>query len=136
MSVRTPTSRGSDRIKEEAWLKKMIRSWSEIRKRYATVAPSSVALKAMLDLVDRIESSPYATGLFAWTSMHDLCIAQTPVTYPYNGPYLRISPRQNGQIEFRYFDTTVVEKQWYRMVDGDDAFVRLESFIKQLHWFR
>jgi hypothetical protein len=113
----------------------MILPWKQIRQHYAATADSSAALKAMLNLVDEINTSPYADGLFAWTSMHDLCIAQTRVTYPYDGPYLRISPCNNGQIEFRYLDTSIVDKQWHRTVDGADAFRRLERFVNQLHWF-
>ena len=113
----------------------MTRPWSEVREHYAATANLSAALTAMLSLVDEIKSSKYANGLFAWTSMHDLCIAQTAVTYPYNGPYLRVSPRENGQLEFRYLDTSITNKQWHRTVEGKDAFKRLESFIKQLDWF-
>ena len=89
----------------------------------------------MVKLVEKIQSSPYQKGLFAWTSMHDLCIVQTPVEYPYNGPYLRIAPIKNGELEFRYIDTAIEERQWHRVVDGAEGFVRLESFVKQLHWF-
>jgi len=32
-------------------------------------------------LVSAIESSQYVEGLFAWTSMMTLCIAQIPVEY-------------------------------------------------------
>jgi hypothetical protein len=113
----------------------MIRPWSEIRQRYADTAGASAALTAMLGLVNEIESSTYANALFAWTSMHDLCIAQTAVTYPYDGPYLRISPRENGRLEFRYLDTSNADKQWHRTVEGKDAFTRLQSFVEQLHWF-
>jgi|SRR5215471_7723046 len=113
----------------------MILPWNQIRQHYSATADSSAALKAMLNLVDEITASPYADGLFAWTSMHDLCIAQTRVTYPYDGPYLRISPRDNGRLEFRYLDTPSVDKQWHRTVDGDDAFRRLERFATRLHWF-
>jgi hypothetical protein len=74
-------------------------------------------------------------GFFEWTSMYDLCIVQTPVTYPYSGPCLCISPGANGQLEFRYLDTIVDEKQWHKTVDGDEGFARLERFIDQLHWF-
>ena len=113
----------------------MIRSWQEIRNHYASLAGAGDSIGAMLKLVDEIESSPYNVGLFAWTSMHDLYIVQTPVEYPYNGPYLRISPIKNGELEFRYIDTTIEEQQWHRVVDGTNGFDRLERFIKQLHWF-
>ena len=113
----------------------MIQSWQDIRSHYANLLGAEESLIAMVKLVEKIQSSPYHVGLFAWTSMLDLCIVQTPVEYPYNGPYLRIAPIKKGELEFRYIDTAIKEKQWHRVVDGNDAFVRLELFIKQLHWF-
>jgi hypothetical protein len=113
----------------------LIRSWQEIRNHYTSLAGAGDSIGAILKLIDEIESSPYNVGLFAWTSMHDLYIVQTPVEYPYNGPYLRISPIKNGELEFRYIDTTIEEQQWHRVVDGTNGFDRLERFIKQLHWF-
>ena len=85
-------------------------------------------------LVSAIEASVLAGGLFAWTSMMDLCITQTPVEYPYNGPYLRISPKSDGTLEFRYVDTWDDRKQWHRIVPEDKAFERLQRFVADLHW--
>ncbi len=113
----------------------MICSWNEIHARYAAVPAGERSLQAMQKLVGEINQSRYKEGLFAWTSANDLCIVQTPVSYPYNGPYLRISPIANGQLEFRYIDTPVKDKQWHRVVDGAAGFARLELFLKQLHWF-
>lgn len=113
----------------------MIRPWDEIRAHYAEFANAGSSFQSMHKLVSEIDASDYKQGLFAWTSMHDLCIVQTPVTYPYDGPYLRISPLANGQLEFRYLDTPVKDKQWQRVVDGSAGFDRLERFLKQLHWF-
>ena len=67
--------------------------------------------------------------------MFDLCITQTEVIYPYFGPYLRVKPLFNGQIEFRYLDTTDESKQWHRTVASSEAIPRLRSFLSQLHWF-
>ncbi len=92
----------------------------------------------MLQLVIAIEKSPYAAGLFAWQSHWDLFIAQTYIDgHLYNGPRLKISPTANSceKVEFRYIDTLDEAKQWHRVVDGADAFARLESFIQQLNWF-
>lgn len=89
----------------------------------------------MAQLVREIESSRYKEGLFAWTSAFDLCIAQTPVSYPYDGPYLKISSPKDGLLEFRYIDTPIEAKQWRRVVAGADGFARLERFLEQLHWF-
>jgi hypothetical protein len=67
--------------------------------------------------------------------MHDLHIVQTPVTYPYDGPCLIISPKADGLVDFRYVDTIIVSKQWHRTVPGSEAFSRLQRFADQLHWF-
>ena len=112
----------------------MIRPWEEIQSFYATLGDNESS-RAMTQLVREIESSRYKEGLFAWTSMFDLCIVQTPVTYPYDGPYLKISPVNDGQLEFRYIDTRSEAKQWRRVVAGPDAFARLERLLEQLHWF-
>jgi hypothetical protein len=113
----------------------MIMSWGQIRDHYTSFPNAGASLQAIHKLVSEIETSRYKDGLFAWTSVANLCIVQTPVTYPYDGPYLRISPLDAGQLEFRYVDTYFKHKQWHRVVAGDGAFARLESFIKQLHWF-
>jgi hypothetical protein len=109
----------------------MIRPWNEIREFYESYSPLGI----MLALVSEIEKSRYSTGLHAWTSMQDLCIAQMPVEYPYNGPYLRISPLSEDRCEFRYVDTPSKEKQWSRIATRAESFARLESFFGQLHWF-
>jgi hypothetical protein len=73
--------------------------------------------------------------------MHDLCVVQQEVSYPYHGPYLRISPLPeghalpDGQLEFRYIDTHISDRQWSRIVPSSAAFARLEKFLDQLHWF-
>ena len=119
----------------------MIRPWEEIYRFYATLELIYATLeqtegsRSMAQLVREIESSRYKEGLFAWTSAFDLCIVQTPVTYPYAGPYLKISPVKDGQLEFRYIDTPIKTKQWHGVVAGSDGFGRLERFLEQLHWF-
>lgn len=92
-------------------------------------------MRAMHALAERIASGPLATGLYAWTSMFDLCIAQTEIEYPYNGPYLRLTVLADGRIEFRYVDTTDESMQWHRSVEPEAAISRLLAFLRQLHWF-
>jgi len=89
----------------------------------------------MVRLVQQIEASKYATGIHGETSQCDLCITQLPTTAYPDGPHLRISPRTDGVIEFRYLDTNVRQKQWHRTVKDDEAFARLERFFDQLRWF-
>jgi hypothetical protein len=90
----------------------------------------------MLRFVEQIEASSYVTGIWAWTSAWDLCVAQMPVTDPFHvGSYLRISPLFDGNIEFRYLDTYLRDRQWQRVVPEAQAFSRLERFFDQLNWF-
>lgn len=111
----------------------MNRPWSEIHQSYRRL--NSESGNAMLQLVSAIEASPYVDGLFAWTSHMALCITQTPVEYPCNGPFLRVSPISAETLEFRYCDTFDDTKRWHRAVPADKAFARLELFFEQLHWF-
>ena len=112
----------------------MIKPWDNILSFYATLEQIESS-GAMTQLVRDIVSSRYKEGLFAWTSAFNLCIVPTPVIYPYNGPYLKISPLQEDQLEFRYIDTCIKAKQWHRIVAGSDGFTRLERFLEHLHWF-
>lgn len=112
----------------------MTKPWADIVSFYRWLVDGGLDVRGMLRLVQQIEASQYARALHAWTSMHDACIVQVPCSHPYEGPYLRISPRFDGTIEFCFIDTPVFEKQWRRIVKEDDAFQRLERFIDQLHW--
>lgn len=116
------------------------RPWADILKAYIEFASHSsltakLPISGMIELVKAIQDSRYASGVQAWTSMHDLCIVQTPVYHPYSGPYLRISPIEGGKLDFRYVDTPRIEQQWHRVVDQKDGFKRFEKFLEQLHWF-
>jgi hypothetical protein len=114
---------------------RMIMSWAEVKEFYQSLADQHPRLSPMLRLVEAVESSRYASGLYPWTSMADLCVQQVPSGKPYDGPFLRISPRSDSTVEFRYIDTGVESRQWHRVVEADHAFARLERFIEQLHWF-
>jgi hypothetical protein len=100
----------------------MIRPWRDIKTFYQGLVAGGSPLQGMVRLVEQIEASRYVSGVHGETSMHDLCLTQaTSSTFP-DGPHLRISPRFDGTIEFRYIDTHVREKQWHRIVKEDDAF--------------
>lgn len=43
------------------------------------------------DAARRIDQSALVQGLFAYTSMFDLDILEREVSYPYDGPFLRLS---------------------------------------------
>jgi hypothetical protein len=114
----------------------MTQPWESIRQFYLDRQTEGLpSVGPMVELVTKIVNSPYASGLHAWTSMFDLCIVQVPVSYPYEGPYLKVVSADGGKLDFRYIDIRDQSKQWHRLVDGADAFHRLESFIDQLHWF-
>ncbi len=113
----------------------MNQPWPKIVVRYEQYTGNDSAIQAMLVLAKRIANGPLSKGLYAWTSMFDLCVTQTEVTYPYDGPYLRVSPLRDGRVEFRYFDTWEKEKQWHRTVESSDVVPCLLSFLGQLHWF-
>ena len=113
----------------------MTKSWPEIIERYRKYAGDWRSIHALQSLARRINETPLAGGLFAWTSMFDLCIVQTAVSYPYEGPFLRLSPASRDQVQFRYEDTHVDARQWHRTVDADDVMPRLLEFLDQLRWF-
>src|SRR5262245_2410593 len=112
----------------------MMKSWSDIASYYGRLVDAGLPLSHMFEVVSRIRDSRYARGVVAWTSMHDLCIAQT-AQEPFDGPYLRVSPRPDGTLEFRYVDTYIEDRQWHRTVPGADGFSRFERFVDQLRWF-
>jgi hypothetical protein len=113
----------------------MTRPWPSIVHQYDEYSNPDSSIIGVASLVNHIHESELSAGLFAWTSMFDLCITQTEVAYPYNGPYLRVKPLFNGQIEFRYLDTPDESKQWHRTVPAGEAVPRLRHFLAQLHWF-
>ena len=113
----------------------MTQSWSLIVARYAQHPVDNVSVNGVAALARHIHDSALSSGLFGWTSMFDLCITQTEVFYPYDGPYLRVSPAMNGMVDFRYFDTMVTSQQWQRTVPASETIARLQGFLAQLHWF-
>ena len=113
----------------------MTRPWADIVAHYESLEKPTSSIEGITVLTRYIRDSHLAKGLFAWTSMCDLCIAQTVVYYPYDGPYLRVQPLVDDQLEFRYIDTFDTNKQWCRTSSAVDAISRLNSFLDQLHWF-
>lgn len=112
----------------------MTKSWPELVAHYRKYQGDWGSIYALQSLAQRINGTPLAGGLFAWTSMFDLCIVQTEVSYPYDGPLLRLSPVSKDQVEFRYEDTHLKTRQWHRTVDAGDVMQRLLGFLEQLHW--
>ena len=113
----------------------MTEPWCKIVAFYDDFLPDEPSVQAVGDVARHINHGRLRSGLFAWTSHMDLFITQMPVSYPYDGPRLGISPRFDGTVEFRYIDTWDEKKQWHRTVDGSDAIQRLHGFLDQLTWF-
>lgn len=113
----------------------MTRPWHEIVARYEDYKGDRRSIHALGRLAQRISQSPLAQGLFPSPHMFDLDVLQREVSYPYDGPFLRLSAVSNDQIEFRYVDTWDKAKQWHRTVDADQAWQRLLGFLDQLSWF-
>ena len=110
----------------------MIKAWSEVVRHYEGCTWDS--LQAIQSLSQRIHEGPLGEHLYPWTSMHDLCVSQIHQTYPPVGPYLKISAMNAHEVEFRYMDTGILEKQWHRTVPSEDVLERFQRFIEQLHW--
>lgn len=108
--------------------------WSSIVERCRGHTGKSRSIRAVEAMFAHIANGPLATALFAWTSMFDVCITQTPVAYPCDGPFLLVSPRLDGQVEFRYIDTREKEKQWVRVEKPERGVSRLHLFLRQLKW--
>jgi hypothetical protein len=113
----------------------MTKDWPSIVARYAETPTSEVSINGVATLARYIRETALSSGLFGWTSMFDLCITQTEVFYPYDGPYLRVRPLLDGMVEFRYLDTQIEGQQWHRTVPASETVARLRSFLAQLHWF-
>ena len=112
----------------------MTRPWPEIAAHYEG-APAEPSIQALGSLARRISYSHLSDGMYAWVSMWDLCIVQTEVSYPYNGPYLCITPTAGDKLTFRYVDTAESRKQWTREVPSGAAWDQFMAFLRQLHWF-
>lgn len=117
----------------------MSKSWAEIERFYSDLIPQlrgdpfCEAMAAIKKLVSNITAGSLAQSLFGWVSMHDLCIQQTDIE-PRSGPFLRISPKLDGTVEFRYHDTAIETRQWSRSVPPERVIGRFEAFLDQLHW--
>jgi hypothetical protein len=92
--------------------------------------------QAIADLCEYIESRPIRSGVHGWQSHRNLCIAQRPVSYPYDGPYLLIFGHEaDSTVEFRLVDTHVEERQWSRRDPADSIIHRFKHTMRQLDWF-
>jgi len=126
--------RSADLDGERTHAHPMTRPWSAIVAHYRAYPGDQRSIRALGVLAERISGSRLSGSLFAWTSMFDLCITQTDVTYQHDGPKLLITPVSKDRLEFRYEDTSYGAKQWRQTVDANEAWPCLRSFLERLRW--
>ena len=115
------------------------RPWPEIVERYRNLVEDyGWPIEPMLELVRRIEVSPYSSGLVAYTAHTTLAVAQSPKNF-WRGPELRI---EFDHLESKAFRFTFIEREddwnpWTRTAGADEGFEVLERFLtKRARWFR
>jgi hypothetical protein len=113
----------------------LTRRWLRIADHFETCGGQRRSTLALAPLARRISDRRLTGGLVGSTSMLGLLIAQIATDDTYDGPFLRLSPISDDQIEFRYVDTYVTQDQWHRTVDADQVWARLIKFLDQLRWF-
>jgi hypothetical protein len=118
---------------EDAWTN--ISERLRILREHAPCGRWADAVSGVAQLADHIGAGRARASLFGWTSMHDLCVQQTDVA-PYSGPFLRVRPLDTGMVEFRYHDTAIPGRQWFREVPPAGVMGRFEAFLDQLGWAR
>jgi len=113
-------------------------SWQRIAEFYRSLSAEHPVFQPMTQLAERIEASPYAKGLYAWTSMHTLCIAQTAEPDS-DKEVLRISldTREGALIlDFQETASQLPKYQhWTRRCPPEEGFSRLERFLRLKNWF-
>jgi len=111
----------------------MMRPWPDLKEFYEDLLRHGHHIDPYLAIVNHLITSRKAESLHASTSHFHLRICQSDAKFPDVPPHLRISGGE--ELEFRYIDTDVQEKQWHRVVAGEHAAPRLEKFFEQLRWF-
>jgi hypothetical protein len=114
------------------------RPWPEVVEFYrALVVDSGWDLRPMLELIEKIASSPYATGLFPATSLARLCLARTR-TIRWNHEMLTVQyDPVGGRFLFEYFEASPSPKPWVTSCPAAEGRARLEWLLKKrLRWFR
>ena len=118
----------------------MHRNWDDLAKSYDDSANFRdewrAAHVAMANLCRFIEASVLRTALFGFKSHHELSISQRAYEFPppLDAVFLKIHPLVDGEIEFLYEDTRIIERQWRRIDQADRTITRFNRFIDQIGW--
>jgi hypothetical protein len=113
-------------------------SWQKVTEFYRDITEKNSFFRPMMELADQIAASKYASGLYPWTSMHTLCLSQTPEADT-DKEVLRISldPRDRVLVyDFQETGSTLPKYQhWMRRCSTDEGFSRFERFVQLKKWF-
>ena len=113
-------------------------SWQKVTKFYRDITEENPFFRPMAELAEQIAASKYASGLYPWTSMHTLCISQTPEADS-DKEVLRISLDPRGGVlvyDFQETGSTLPKyEHWIRRCSPDEGFSRFERFIRLKKWF-
>jgi hypothetical protein len=113
-------------------------SWQKVTKFYRDITEKNPIFRPMMELAEQIAASKYASGLYPWTSMHTLCISQTPEADT-DKEVLRISldPRDGVLVyDFQETGSTLPKYQhWIRRCSTGEGFSRFERFVQLKKWF-
>jgi len=113
-------------------------SWQKVTMFYRDITGRNPFFRPMMELAEQIAASKYASGLYPWTSMHTLCISQTPEADS-DKEVLRISldPRDRALVfDFQETGSTLPKyEHWIRRCSPDEGFSRFERFVQLKKWF-
>ena len=113
-------------------------SWQKVTMFYRDITGRNPFFRPMMELAEQIAASKYASRLHPWTSMHTLCISQTPEA-DLNKEVFRISldPRDGALVfDFQETGSTLPKYQhWIRRCSPDEGFSRFERFVQLKKWF-
>lgn len=114
------------------------RPWQEIAEFYGSLAKKDSFFEPMARLTQQIATSKYTMGLHAWTSMHTLCITQTPEP-DLDKEVLRIHRDvRDGTLVFDFQETSSTlpkYENWIRRCSPEEGFTRFERFLNLKKWF-
>ena len=113
-------------------------SWQKVTKFYRDITEKNPFFRPMMELAGQVAASKCASGLYPWTSMHTLCISQTPEADT-DKEMLRISldPRDGVLVyDFQETGSTLPKYQrWIRRYSTDEGFSRFERLVQLKKWF-
>jgi hypothetical protein len=88
---------------------------------------------SMVDLVDHIVEKGLHHRLFAYTSMHDLCVANYPNISRHKDE-LTISPLGRDRYTLKYFAAPMEPPEFVRQCGGTELVGTFDNFIALVRW--